>query len=88
MTGEAEREKLLIARLCGERVPMRLAPTGVRRLPDPRARDRWDRMRQTSLPARRLLRRAPIAVRAQPSRTGAAGPGGLSPPAQHGTACG
>jgi hypothetical protein len=79
MTGQAERGKLPAARLCGERVPMRLAPAGVRRLPDLRARDRPDRMRQTSLLAGRPLWRAPIAAWAQPSRTGAGREGSRSP---------
>ena len=68
MTGEPERGKPPAARLCGERVPTRLAPTGVRRLPDLRARDHGNRMRQTSLLAGRPLWRAPIAGRAQHSR--------------------
>ena len=68
MTGEAERGKLA-AHSCGERVPMRLAPTGVRPLPDLRARGRWDPMRQIGVLASRPLWRAPIAVRARHGRT-------------------
>ena len=87
MTGKAEMGTLPAARPCGERVPMRLAPTGLRRLPDLGARSRWDRMRQTSLLAGRPLWRAPIAVRAQHSRAGV-GREGSRPPARRKTAGG
>jgi hypothetical protein len=88
MTGEAQRGKQVAAHLCGERIPMRLAPTGLRRLPDLRARDHWDRIRQTSLLAGRPPWRAPIAARAQHSRSGAAGREGTRPPARRRTAGG
>jgi len=87
MTGEPERGRLLAARLCGERMPMRLAPAEVRRLPDLRARRR-DRMRQTSLLAGRPLWHAPIAFRAQHGRATTTGREGSCPPAWRGTAGG
>ena len=88
MTGEAQKEKMLAANLCRNRVLTRPASIGVRRLPDLKDRDPQDLMHEISLQVGRPNWRAPIAVQAQHNRDGAAGREAASPPAQRRTAGG
>jgi hypothetical protein len=82
MIAAAERKKMLAVRLCGERMLMRLEPTGVRHLADLRGRDPWELMHEINLEAGRAIWRPPIAVAALENLIDAAEREGASPPAR------
>jgi hypothetical protein len=88
MTGKAQKEKILAAHPCGDRVLTRPAAIGARRLPDRKDRGPRDLSQEISLQAGRPNWRAPIAVHTLHNRNGAAGREGASAPAQRGAAGG
>jgi hypothetical protein len=60
----AERAKMLLVPLCGQRVVARLEAIGVRRLSDLRGEDPFDLMERVNLAAGDPIWRPPMATRA------------------------
>ena len=83
MIADAEREKMLAAHMCGQRVVERLASIGVRRLADLRGRDPWDLMHEINLGAGRPIWQAPMAIIALQNLVDASEREGTNPPARN-----
>ena len=64
MIAAEERAKMLALPLCGERVLLRLASIGIRRLADLRGRDPWHLMHEINLAAGQPIWRPPLALQA------------------------
>ena len=73
MIAAEERAKMLALPLCGERVLLRLASIGVRRLADLRGRDPWHLMHEINLAAGQPIWRPPPALQALHNLVEAAG---------------